>query len=362
MPLGGLANTRQLPDPRGAGQSSRPASAASPGGCPCPQAAPAPLRSTGFAGRSGHRAASPDSRHPPVGRLVRGASSGAAHHPVAAHPAGRRAWRCGPARAPGVITPRCCGPWWSASCCARSWPAWCSRGAAGRSPSRSGMLLGADGLVHAGGGLTDLHFHFFVVLALIGLYQDWVPFALAVSLVAVHHLGVGLVAPDTVFAGSRAQDNPLPWALLHAAFVLAMSAAQIVLLAFRRRRGGRERPAAGRDARAAQEALRRRPPSEAEPPGGRRRAGGRQRGRPQRGTGAATGAGARPASPRPATASARRPARRCWRSRPRSARPATRSTAAPQQISAAHVHREPGRRRDRPPRLGHRRHLDDRRA
>src|SRR4051794_10486051 len=90
-----------------------------------------------------------------------------------------------------------------------------------------GMLLGADALVHGGGGLTDLHFHFFVVLALVGLYQDWVVFAVAVGLVAVHHLGVGMFAPSTVFSDPRAVANPLLWALLHAAFVLAMSAAQI---------------------------------------------------------------------------------------------------------------------------------------
>jgi methyl-accepting chemotaxis protein len=95
-----------------------------------------------------------------------------------------------------------------------------------------GLLLGADGLVHAGGGLTDLHFHFFVVLALIGLYQDWVPFVLSVVLVAVHHLGVGLIAGDTVFSEGSHRADPLPWALLHAAFVLAMSAAQMAYWRF----------------------------------------------------------------------------------------------------------------------------------
>ena len=95
-----------------------------------------------------------------------------------------------------------------------------------------GLLLGAYGLVHAGGGLTDLHFHFFVVLALVGLYQDWLPFAVAVSTVAFHHLAVGLVAPDQVFSDPRAQDHPFWWALLHAVFVLAMCAAQVVYWRF----------------------------------------------------------------------------------------------------------------------------------
>jgi methyl-accepting chemotaxis protein len=119
-----------------------------------------------------------------------------------------------------------------------------------------GMLLGADALVHAGGGLTDLHFHFFVVLALVGLYQDWVPFAVAVGLVAVHHLGVGMFAPDTVFSDDRAVANPLGWAVLHAVFVLAMSAAQIAYWHFAaaaQTESDRQREAA---ASAAEEALR----------------------------------------------------------------------------------------------------------
>jgi len=56
----------------------------------------------------------------------------------------------------------------------------------GRSISVSvGLLLSADAFVQAGGGMIDLHFHYFVVIALIGLYQDWIPFAIAVVLVAV---------------------------------------------------------------------------------------------------------------------------------------------------------------------------------
>ena len=95
-----------------------------------------------------------------------------------------------------------------------------------------GLLLAADAFVHAGGGRTDLHFHFFVVLALIGLYQDWVPFGVAVLIVAVHHLGIGLIAPETVFSDPGARANPLPWALLHAGFVLAMCAAQVTYWRF----------------------------------------------------------------------------------------------------------------------------------
>jgi methyl-accepting chemotaxis protein len=101
---------------------------------------------------------------------------------------------------------------------------------AGRSISASvGFILAAAALVHAGGGAIDLHFHFFVVVALIGLYQDWVAFALAVVLVGAHHFGVGLLAPELVFGGHAGHSTSglLGRALLHAVFVLAMAAAQV---------------------------------------------------------------------------------------------------------------------------------------
>jgi methyl-accepting chemotaxis protein len=104
-----------------------------------------------------------------------------------------------------------------------------ARSQRGRSiPTSIGFLFAASSLVQAGGGMIDLHFHYFVVIALIGLYQDWIPFALAVAMVAVQHLGVGLIEPELVY-GHADHDggNALGRALLHAGFVLAMSAAQI---------------------------------------------------------------------------------------------------------------------------------------
>jgi diguanylate cyclase (GGDEF)-like protein/PAS domain S-box-containing protein len=95
-----------------------------------------------------------------------------------------------------------------------------------------GLLLAASALVHAGGGLTDLHFHYFVVLALISLYQNWLPFVVAVLLVAVHHLVIALIAPTLVYSDPQAQAHPLNFALLHAAFVLAMCAAQVAYWKF----------------------------------------------------------------------------------------------------------------------------------
>ena len=101
---------------------------------------------------------------------------------------------------------------------------------AGRAISTSvGFLLAADALVHAGGGMIDLHFHFFVVIALIGLYQNVTAFFLAVVLVAVHHFGVGVLAPQLVFGDhvGHGTGSILGRALLHAGFVTAMAGAQV---------------------------------------------------------------------------------------------------------------------------------------
>ena len=84
-----------------------------------------------------------------------------------------------------------------------------------------GLMIGADVLVHVGGGLTDLHIWFYAILALVALYQAWTPFLLAVVFVAVHHAAMSLWMPESVFSDSQAQENPILFALLHAVFLLA---------------------------------------------------------------------------------------------------------------------------------------------
>jgi hypothetical protein len=85
------------------------------------------------------------------------------------------------------------------------------------------LMICADSLVYAGGGLTDLHIWFYVMLALVALYQMWAPFLLAIVFVAVHHLGMTYMDPMSVFSDPRAQRNPLPYVLLHAFFLVVMA-------------------------------------------------------------------------------------------------------------------------------------------
>ncbi len=79
------------------------------------------------------------------------------------------------------------------------------------------------------GGVIEAHFHFFVVVALISLYQDWVPFLLAILYVALDHGVVGTLYPDAVYNHPAARAHPWEWAGIHAAMVLAECLALIVV-------------------------------------------------------------------------------------------------------------------------------------
>ncbi len=82
----------------------------------------------------------------------------------------------------------------------------------------AGLLVCSALLVHLFDGRTELHFHYFVAVALIALYQDWHVFAAAFGFVALQHLVVGILAPHTLTS-----DGDSPWvvAAVHAGFVLA---------------------------------------------------------------------------------------------------------------------------------------------
>lgn len=86
-----------------------------------------------------------------------------------------------------------------------------------------GLIMASTVLVNVTGGLTDMHIHFYVMLALVALYQQWTPFVLAIVFVAVHHLGLSELDSHSVFSEPAAQEHPLRFALLHAGFLLAMA-------------------------------------------------------------------------------------------------------------------------------------------
>jgi diguanylate cyclase (GGDEF)-like protein/PAS domain S-box-containing protein len=83
-------------------------------------------------------------------------------------------------------------------------------------------------LVHLSGGMIESHFHFFAVIAVVTLYQEWMPFVLAFLYVVVHHGLVGLIAPTVVYNHPAAWNRPLLWAMIHGGAVALASAANLV--------------------------------------------------------------------------------------------------------------------------------------
>ena len=91
-----------------------------------------------------------------------------------------------------------------------------------------GLVSASTLLVHLSGGFIEAHFHFFVMMAVIVLYQDWMPFLLALIAVVVDHGVIGMLAPTMVYNHSAAQQHPWYWALIHGGFILAESAALLI--------------------------------------------------------------------------------------------------------------------------------------
>lgn len=84
------------------------------------------------------------------------------------------------------------------------------------------MFMGAL-LVHFGRGLwtIEMHFYFFVALALLAVFANPMVVLAAAATVAVHHLALWFLSPESVFN----YDAPLSSVLLHALFVVLESVA-----------------------------------------------------------------------------------------------------------------------------------------
>jgi diguanylate cyclase (GGDEF)-like protein len=88
-----------------------------------------------------------------------------------------------------------------------------------------GLLTAAALFIDAAHGRIEAHFYIFVLIIVLTLYEDWVPFLVAVAFVLIHHGVLGTLEPHTVFDRPEEWANPWKWALIHAAFVAAAGAA-----------------------------------------------------------------------------------------------------------------------------------------
>jgi len=91
--------------------------------------------------------------------------------------------------------------------------------------STLGLVSASAILVYFSGGYIEAHFHFFVMMAVVAIYEDWLPFVLGIVYVAVQHGYFGMTSPELVYNHPAAIANPLAWAGVHATFVLALAVA-----------------------------------------------------------------------------------------------------------------------------------------
>ena len=102
------------------------------------------------------------------------------------------------------------------------------------------LLAASVLLVYLMDGQTEAHFHFFVVIGLVALYQDWVPFGVALLVVVLHHGVLGTLLPHSVFGHHAAYHHPWTWAGIHAAFVLAASLSHLAAWRLNEQQGLRD--------------------------------------------------------------------------------------------------------------------------
>ncbi len=92
-----------------------------------------------------------------------------------------------------------------------------------------GLITCSAVFVHLSGGLIEWHFHYFVILALVALYQDWHVYLVALGFVVVQHALGSWLSFHAVYNHGNGE---LWWAIVHGGFVLAASASHITAWRF----------------------------------------------------------------------------------------------------------------------------------
>jgi diguanylate cyclase (GGDEF)-like protein len=90
------------------------------------------------------------------------------------------------------------------------------------------LMLTSAVFVDFAGGMTEAHFHFFVMVGVVALYQDWSAFGLCILITVAHHAVMGSIAPRDVYGSPVEWRKPVLWALIHGAFVLAVSVTHLL--------------------------------------------------------------------------------------------------------------------------------------
>ena len=94
----------------------------------------------------------------------------------------------------------------------------------------TGLAFCSGTLVHVTGGYIEAHFHFFVAIGIVAIYEDWLPFGVGIGYVVVTHLLFGMVDPARVYNHAAAQMHPWVWGLIHGGFVALLAGALTIHL------------------------------------------------------------------------------------------------------------------------------------
>ncbi len=91
-----------------------------------------------------------------------------------------------------------------------------------------GLVFCSSALVGLTGGAIEAHFHFFIIIGFIALYQDWVPFLVNVAFTVISH-GIGSAwQGNLIFEHEHGQQDPWLWSLIHGLAVLAACVAMMM--------------------------------------------------------------------------------------------------------------------------------------
>jgi diguanylate cyclase (GGDEF)-like protein/PAS domain S-box-containing protein len=95
-----------------------------------------------------------------------------------------------------------------------------------------GLITACALLVHIWDGAIEGHFLFFVMIVVLSLYEDWLPFLVAAAYVVIHHGLAGAIDPSAVYNHPDAIAHPWKWAAIHGGFVVAAGLASVAAWRF----------------------------------------------------------------------------------------------------------------------------------
>ena len=91
------------------------------------------------------------------------------------------------------------------------------------------LAMASTVLVQVSGGRSEAHFHAFIVIALVALYQQWTPFLLAILDITLGLALLGAAAPGLAHSHPDAIAHPWRWGLVQVVALLGESAALAAL-------------------------------------------------------------------------------------------------------------------------------------